>query len=569
MLKIAGAAAGAAGIGAAAVTAAAPASAAGGTFAHPGLLHTKADLDRMAAKVKPGAQPYTAGFARLTANRHAQSGWQANPQATVYRGSGTPENYRILYNDIHAAYQNALRWHVTGDAAHADTARDILNAWSALLTRLDGSADRSLAAGLYGYQFANAAELIRDYDGFDLARFQKMMLDVFSPLSEDFLVNHNGAYVTNYWANWDLTAMACVLAIGILCDDRAQVERAVEYFKHGEGMGSIKNAIPVVHSDGLAEWAEAGRDQGHALLGVGLMGTFCEMAWNQGIDLYGYDDSRFFKGAQYVAKWSMGGDVPFTPFTRKKGAINGWSGSETTSGVATVDPAMVRPIWAMIANHYTKRRGLSAPYLTQIAAKAAPEGGGGDYGPNSGGYDQLGFGTLAFTRPKAAVGKATASPSAAAPASPSASSSASTASSGSGVGSGSGSATPSSSASPLGGQSGGLASTGSSDVAAWTAATGITAVAGGLLLLRRRGQARRAAGGDGLRRVADGRPVLGRPGRRAWPPRPPWPPWPRLPDRHAGGAACPATPVSPVRGPGSGVRCNFRTARASWRRSRP
>jgi hypothetical protein len=28
----------------------------------------------------------------------------------------------------------------------------------------------------------------------------------------------------------------------------------------------------------------------------------------------------------------------------------------------------------------------------------APEGGGGNYGPNSGGYDQLGFGTLLFTR---------------------------------------------------------------------------------------------------------------------------------------------------------------------------
>jgi hypothetical protein len=27
-----------------------------------------------------------------------------------------------------------------------------------------------------------------------------------------------------------------------------------------------------------------------------------------------------------------------------------------------------------------------------------PEGGGGDYGTNSGSFDQLGFGTLAFTQ---------------------------------------------------------------------------------------------------------------------------------------------------------------------------
>jgi LPXTG-motif cell wall-anchored protein len=246
-------------------------------------------------------------------------------------------------------------------------------------------------------------------------------------------------------------------------------------------MGSVRNAIPVVHSDGLAEWAEAGRDQGHALLGVGLMGTVCEMAWNQGIDLYGYDDSRFLKGAEYVARWSMGGSVPYTSLTRKKGAPGVWSGSETTSKAAAVDPAMTRPIWAMIANHYTKRRGLDAPYVTRIAARTAPEGGGGDYGPNSGGYDQLGFGTLAFTRDRVSAAGATASP---AP--------------GSGTdaraGGAGGPAAPSSAAGSQGDRGRDLAKTGSSDVPAWTAAAGVTAVAGGLLLLRRRGRAGRDRG---------------------------------------------------------------------------
>ncbi|MFJ8595664.1 alginate lyase family protein [Streptomyces sp. NPDC093598] len=464
------------GIGATAL--ATPAGAADAPLLHPGLLHTRADLDRMAGKVKAGARPYAAGFAELTANRHAQSGWQANPQAVVYRGSGSPENYRILYNDIHAAYQNALRYHVSGEEAHADTAVAILNAWSGKLTRLEGSADRFLAAGLYGYQFANAAELVRDHGDFDLGRARELLLNVFHPLSDDFLTRHNNAVVTNYWPNWDLTAIACVLATGIFCDQRAVVERAVEYFKHGDGMGSVRHAIPVVHEDGLGEWVEAGRDQGHALLGVGLMGTVCEMAWNQGIDLYGYDDSRFLKGAQYVAKWSLGGDVPYTANTRKKGAIGGWSGSETASDVAGVDPGMTRPVWAMIANHYTKRRGLSASYVTRAAAKAAPEGGGGDYGPNSGGFDQLGFGTLAFTRDRVegAVGGATPNP---------------TPSSGPGPSGGSrgaGGVRPQASASPVAGDD--LAATGSGDAAGWAAAAGVSAVAGGLLLLRRRDRVR-------------------------------------------------------------------------------
>jgi hypothetical protein len=472
VLKAAGAAAGAVGIG----TVAAPAVAAGAAYAHPGLLHTSADLARMAAKVKAGAAPYTAGYAKLTANRHAQSGWTANPQATVYRGAGSPQNYVTLYNDIHAAYQNALRYHVSGDSAHADTAVAILNAWSAKLTTIAGSADRFLAAGLYGYQAANAAELVRDHGDFELGRFQEMLSKVFAPLSDGFLVNHNNAVVTNYWTNWDLCAMACVLATGIFCDDKAQVARAVDYFKNGAGLGSIKHAIPVVYDDGLGEWVEAGRDQGHALLGVGLMGTFCEMAWNQGIDLYGYDDNRFLKGAQYVAKWSMGGDVSYTANTRRKGAVGGWSGTETATDAAGVDPNMQRPIWAMIANHYTKRRGLSATYLTQIAAKSAPEGGGGDYGPNSGGYDQLGFGTLAFTRDKATTPAAAPTPAASASASGAASD-----------------PRPQTAATASASAGGDLAATGSGEAIGWTAAAGVTAVAGGLLFLRRRDRGRHGA----------------------------------------------------------------------------
>lgn len=90
MLKAAGAAGAVIGT----TTLATPASAADAPFTHPGLLHTRTDLDRMAAKVKAGAKPYAAGFTKLTANRHAQSGWRANPQATVYRGRGHPRTTR-------------------------------------------------------------------------------------------------------------------------------------------------------------------------------------------------------------------------------------------------------------------------------------------------------------------------------------------------------------------------------------------------------------------------------------------------------------------------------------------
>ncbi|WP_030354773.1 alginate lyase family protein [Streptomyces scopuliridis] len=371
------------------------AGAAPATFTHPGMLHAYGELNRAKVQVAAGKDPWLSGWNRLTANSHSASSWKANPQATIIRG-GTGENYGILYNDIHAAYQNALRWKIAGTTAHGDTARDILNAWSAKLTSLAGNADRFLAAGIYGYQFANAAELMRGYSGFDLNRFKTMMLNVFYPMNNDFLLRHNDACITNYWANWDLCNMNSILAIAILCDDGAKYDQAVNYFKNGAGNGSINRAVPFLYdSQGLAQWQESGRDQGHTMMGMGQMGAFCEMAWNQGDDLYGYGNNRFMKAAEYVAKYNLGNTVPFTTYTWGTGQ-NCAQMSQTV--ISDNSRGQVRPVWDQLHYHYAGRRGLSVPYITQMAGKGRPEGGGGDYGSASGGFDQLGFGTLMYAR---------------------------------------------------------------------------------------------------------------------------------------------------------------------------
>ncbi|GLY16718.1 membrane protein [Kineosporia sp. NBRC 101677] len=364
-------------------------------FAHPGLLHTTADFDRIKDKIKASDPLVTSGWQRLTANGRARASWSPRPLKTVVRG-GVGQNYAQLYPDVHAAYQNALRWRISGDTAHADTAANILNAWSSTLTQVTGNADRFLAAGLYGYQLANAAELLRGYSGFDLAGLQDLLKNVFYPLNDQFLTHHNGASITNYWANWDLCSVASTMAIGILCDDRSLFDRAVTYMHSGPGNGSIPHAIPFIHGN-LGQWQESGRDQGHTVMGVGLMGTICEMAWNQKVDLYGHDDNRFLKGAEYVAKYNLGQDVPFTTYqwgTGVSGALR------TQPVISSASRGQIRPVWELVLNHYTQRRGLKAPHVAAMAQKVRAEGGGGDYGPASGGFDQLGFGTLMFTRDK-------------------------------------------------------------------------------------------------------------------------------------------------------------------------
>jgi hypothetical protein len=57
-----------------------------------------------------------------------------------------------------------------------------------------------------------------------------------------------------------------------------------------------------------------------------------------------------------------------------------------------------RPVHSGLKYHYARRRRLSVPHITAMAEKGRPEGGGGDYGPNSGGFDQLGYGTLLYAK---------------------------------------------------------------------------------------------------------------------------------------------------------------------------
>ncbi|WP_022891360.1 AbfB domain-containing protein [Agromyces subbeticus] len=368
----------------------------GSTYAHPGLLHTASDLGDLATRIAAHSQPWYSGYERLAANGRSNPGWNPRPLATVIRG-GTGQNYMQMAYDIHAAYQNALRWRATGIEEHGAAAVRILNAWSSSLVAVGGNADRFLAAGIYGYQFANAAELVRERSDFELTAFRDMLLNVFHPMNEQFLTFHNNAVITNYWANWDLCNMASILAIGIFADRDDLVDRAVDYFHNGAGNGSLPHAVPFVYADeGLAQWQESGRDQGHTMMGMGLMGAICEMAWNQGIDLWGADDNRFLKAAEYVAKYNLGNDVPFTPYSWQTGpnTTAGHVGWQTQTVVGAGSRGQLRPVWEAILGHYAGRRGLAAPWTAQMVQLVRAEGGGGDYGQESGGYDQLGFGTL-------------------------------------------------------------------------------------------------------------------------------------------------------------------------------
>jgi hypothetical protein len=371
----------------------------GGTrvFMHPGLLHTEDDFTRMREKVAANAQPWISGWNALTASSRTNLG-TPNPPATIIRG-GEGENFRIMVEDMLRAYQGALRWKVSGDKAYADKAVLYLDTWASTMTTLSGNADRFLAAGIYGYQWANAAEIMRTYEGWSaegVARFQKWLLDIFYPMSHDFLVNHNGADITNYWANWDLCNIANILAIGVFCDRVDLYDEAIAYYKTGRGNGASAHNVYCWHPGHFGQWQEAGRDQGHSTLGPALAGPLCEMAWNQGDDLFGLDNNRFLAGAEYVAKANLTDsngsfyEMPFSVYVNRQG---------TMTTMSTGGRPNLRYCWELIYNHYVNRKGLSAPWVAQMATLLRPE-------KDAWNGDQPSMGTLTFTREPIAIGAA-------------------------------------------------------------------------------------------------------------------------------------------------------------------
>lgn len=375
-------------------------------FIHPGALHTQEDFDRTKAKIEANEEPWTSAFNKLMTSRHVNLDWRPNPTEKIIRGGSCvwepePDNYSAAYRDVATAYQCALVWKLTGNTAYADKSIEILNAWARVCKKVSGNSNASLAAGLYGYEFANAAEIMRDYEGWkpeDFKRFKEWMLSVFQPATFGFLEYRHGTPEDHYWSNWGLCNVMCAVSLGILCDDVFLYNAGMEYFKYMEDHDyaeSIDNLIWILYEDDrgpfgfLGQMQESNRDQGHANMAAGLTADLCGIGRNQGDDLYAFKNDRVGAGLEYVAAHNVGlENLPNTTYTNSNGVFPPIS---YTYGGG-------RPVWSRVVNYYENIRGVEVPCSHEMMSMGdGIDAGGGFYGGNSGGYDHLGFTTLMCT----------------------------------------------------------------------------------------------------------------------------------------------------------------------------
>lgn len=403
-------------------------------FVHPGGLHTQEDFDRIKDLLAKGDPTITAAVKVLTQAAYAQSTAGTSPVQTIVRGGGKGENYINAARGATIAYQNALVWKITGNKANASHAINVLMQWANTTKGIGGDSNYALAAGLYGYQFAQAAELLRNYEGWAPERFEQFrqwMLQVWYPSAMGFLRGRNGTWENvgkwwqapgHYWSNWGLCNALCVMSIGVLCDDVFIYNQGLSYMKYDQ-VGTFtdpRTANPILN-DGLTEFMgnlvvtvtntpanlkassygtigqmqESGRDIGHATMAAGLAIDIAHMAWNQGDDLFSFMDNRLAAGIEFVAAQTQ--NIEGLPWTNYKYGSGGIYYTDNRCWTMT-GPALgnqIRPYWGTVIGHYQGVLGKDMPYSEMAYAnliKNGPDGGG--QGSTSGGYDHLGYSVL-------------------------------------------------------------------------------------------------------------------------------------------------------------------------------
>lgn len=327
-----------------------PAPAPGGEsprpFVHPGMLQSRADLEFMKARVLAGEEPWKSAWDDLLRQRYSSLDFKPQPFARVVRGPYARPSiggYEILAS-ADAAHSHALQWYVTGNPAHARKVIEILAAWSDVLESFHAN-DAKLIAAWTGHKFCNAAEIIRHtgagWREEQVEQFKGMLRNVYYPLISDFFPEANG--------NWDGAIVDTMLCIGVFCDDRALFDRAVDHFLRGRGNGGITR---YVYPSGQCQ--ESTRDQGHVQLGLGEFAQACQVAWTQGVDLFGTADNRLALGFEYTARFLAGQPVP------------------ARGGLSPRRPGRLSPIYEEVYQHYHFVKGLEMPWTERALKQTRP-----------------------------------------------------------------------------------------------------------------------------------------------------------------------------------------------------
>lgn len=285
-------------------------------------------------------------FLLMVVNVKAQSGYKmAGPYEVVARDGEFRHTKTGSERDMQAAL-NFAREGKNEDALH------IINAYASTLQRLDGH-DAPLCA-IQCFDLVRAMTLLKSNETKD---WSAMIRRALVPMMNKF--EADSPYANG---NWGAIVNRLRMACAIFLQDSMMYKASVNYYLHAYDNGSLPRYI-----NETGQCQETGRDQAHVQLGLEALAQTCDMAWEQGDDLWGALDNRLMKGFEYTAKYNLGYDVPYIIWQDCTGLYCDWTEPGQMSRGKLWD------IYQLPYNHYVKRKGLQMPYTERILKGAKPK----------------------------------------------------------------------------------------------------------------------------------------------------------------------------------------------------
>ncbi|MEV7552214.1 alginate lyase family protein [Amycolatopsis sp. NPDC089917] len=304
----------------------APAQSAPATFAHPGVLVSRPQLDFVRAKVQAGAQPWKQAYDAMLSSPYASLSRSPKPRAVVECGPYSKPNIGCTdeRQDAIAAYSLSLAWYITRDTKYATKAIEIMDAWSAVLKDHTNS-NAPLQSAWSASSWPRAAEIIKHtYTGWpNSGRFGTMLRTVYLPKVI------NGSHSNG---NWELSMTEAAIGIAVFLDDKTSYDKAVAKFRArvpaylyltsdgalpktapGSGLDTRDKIVKywqgqTTFVNGLSQ--ETCRDFTHTGYGLAAIADFAETTRIQGQDLYPEIADRLREGLGFHAKYQLGAAVP-------------------------------------------------------------------------------------------------------------------------------------------------------------------------------------------------------------------------------------------------------------------
>ncbi|WP_168432959.1 alginate lyase family protein [Pontiella sulfatireligans] len=335
---------------------------------HPGILQSKAMLDAMKRDLEQRHELRTAAWEDMLKHPRGKIGWGGDPWKAPKEIFG-PDN---LHFKTAAAIANsyALQWIVTGDISKAEKAIKMINHWSSTMKSIrpkpgDENLHTRLIMGIHSGYWAQAGELLRcsgaPWPEEEQVQFKEWLRNVILPAMEPRPNTYNG--------NWDAACTWSTLAVAVFLDDRELFDANIEYLKSGDTNARLTHYLLP-----SGQCQETGRDQDHAQMGLDFLARACEIAWNQGIDLYDFEDVSIGTCVEYLARYNLGDDnVPFEVYPSPVGEGNAHDKATEPSAKKRGE---YRPLYELVYHHYHDRKKLPMPYTKQVLEKTRIENPG-------------------------------------------------------------------------------------------------------------------------------------------------------------------------------------------------